>query len=140
MCAFRVIVFSVEGGVTCFFDEALLLAGEEDRGVGLAEKEPSESLNEAADDGGRVENPSPGRQLCNPSTSNRPQRGTQQRCDRIDRYSPASLLWPEQIRKHTTSTSHGRRPSYARKEPENNHLRLGLGQGAAEVEEEEPEI
>lgn len=136
----RAVVLGHEIRVARLLDQCLLLALQQHRRVRLLQEEDARRLDHAARNRRAVKDPSPRRPVRHPAAGNRAQRGSQQRHQRVDAHGFAPLLGVEQVAQHAAANGQGRRSSNAREEAEDEHLRLGPGEAAAQVEEQEPEI
>lgn len=136
----RSVVLGDEAGVARLLDQRHLLALQQHRRIRLLQEEDARRLDHAARNRRAVKDPSPRRPVRHPAAGNRPQRRPQQRHQRVDAHGFAPLLGVEQVAQHAAANGQRRRPSDAREEAEDEHLRLGPGEAAAQVEEQEPEV
>lgn len=136
----RAVVFRHEIRVARGLDQRLLLALQQHRRVRLLQEEDARRLHHAARNRRAVKDPSPRRPVRHPAAGDGAQGRSQQRHQRVDAHGFAPLLGREQVAQHAAADGQGRGASDARQEAEDEHLRLGPREAAAQVEEQEPEI
>ncbi|KAK1244756.1 hypothetical protein MKX08_004385 [Trichoderma sp. CBMAI-0020] len=136
----RAVVLGHEIRVARRLDQRRLLALQQHRRVRLLQEEDARRLDHAAGNRRAVKDPSPRRAVRHPAAGNGPQRRPQQRHQRVDAHGLAPLLGVEQVAQHAAANGQGRRAADAGEEAEDKHLRLGAGEAAAQVEEQEPQV
>ena len=137
-------VGSVEFGVQFLvagdLDQLLLLAVEKRSGVGLLQVEHSQSLHQHGSNGGGPEYPAPGGVLCDESTRDRADGGTEKRHQGVQSHCSSTLLRKPDIAKHATADSKRCTTTQTGKEAEGDDFGEVLGEATSEIKDEVEEI